>query len=237
MRNAASISASSCSRSVPSMLARNSASVSNSLADRASSSSSSAENLLLHLRTVTFDGRARPVGEGNAICFVSPADAPTSAASSSVESRPPPSSRTVSRLGLAVGVEEIDEERVARLRGTIARGRELCDGLAQRLDLGVHRVLRNLDLGTRDFERRPVDELGERLHLDGRDEAPRFVGRVGKLELVGRVARPGARDSVSPRSRTNRRCGCRPPPRRSAPCRVGRRAPASGSSPCGSRGS
>ena len=47
-----------------------------------------------------------------------------------------------------------------------------------------------------DLERRPVDELRERLHLDRRDEAPRFVGRVGKLELVLRV---GDRAHATPR--------------------------------------
>ena len=96
MRKAASISASSCSRRVDSMLARSSASVSNSLAARASSSSSSGQHLLLHLATVDLDVRAAPVGHGDATCFVSPADAPRSAASSSGVSRPLPSSTTVS---------------------------------------------------------------------------------------------------------------------------------------------
>ena len=45
-------------------------------------------------------------------------------------------------LRLAVGVDEVDDERVAGLRRAAVRGRELGDGLAQHLDLGVDRLLR-----------------------------------------------------------------------------------------------
>ena len=54
--------------------------------------------------------------------------------------------------------------------GRLVRGRELGDRLAERLDLGVDVLLRHLDLGARHLERRPVDDLGQRLHLDGRRE-------------------------------------------------------------------
>ena len=91
------------------------------------------------------------------------------------------------RLSLAIGVDEIDDERVTRLGRPLARRSELRDRLAERLDLGIDGLLRNLDLRARHLELRPVDELGERLHLDGRDEAPGLVGGSGKLELVLRV--------------------------------------------------
>jgi hypothetical protein len=96
MRKAASISASSCSRSVPSMLARSSAMVSNSLAERASSSSTSGSTFSWISRTVISTFEVEPSPSGNAICFVSPAFAPESASSISGASLPPPSSTTVS---------------------------------------------------------------------------------------------------------------------------------------------
>ena len=85
-------------------------------------------------------------------------------------------------LRLPRGVDEVDHERVALLRGPPVRRRQLGDGLAQRLDLGLDGVLRDLDLGARDLERRPVDDLGERLHVDRRGEAPALVR--GRRELV-----------------------------------------------------
>ena len=90
-------------------------------------------------------------------------------------------------LRLARGVDEVDDERVALLRGPAVGGRELGHGLAQRLDLGVDRLLRNLDLGARDLERRPVGDLGERLHVDGGGEAPALVGCGRELVLVLRL--------------------------------------------------
>ena len=169
------------------MLARSSASVSNSLAARASSSSISRQHLLLHLAHGDLDGRARAVRERERDLLRLPGRRSDERRLDLGGESPAAQLDDRVRLRLAFGVDEIDDERVARLSRTLACRRELRDGLAERLDLGVQRLLRNLDLGARYLELGPVDELGERLHLDGRDEAPGLVRGAGKLELVLRV--------------------------------------------------
>ena len=79
------------------MLARSSARVSNSLAARASSSSTSGRTFSWISCTVTSTFACEPSGSSYDDCFVSPAVAPRIAASSSGASRPVPSSTTVSR--------------------------------------------------------------------------------------------------------------------------------------------
>ena len=90
-------------------------------------------------------------------------------------------------LRLALRVDEVDDQRVAGLGRPLAGRRELRHRLAERLDLGVHRLLRHLHLGPRYLEGRPVGDLGQRLHLDRRREAPLTVSGLGQLELVLRV--------------------------------------------------
>ena len=90
-------------------------------------------------------------------------------------------------LRLALGVDEVDDQGVAGLRRALDGRRELRHRLAERLDLGVHRFLRHLHLGPRDLEGRPVGDLGQRLHLDRRREAPLAVRSLGQLEVVLRV--------------------------------------------------
>ena len=158
-RKAASTSASSCSRSVPSILARRSPSVSNSLAARARSSSSGGSTFSCTSRTVISTVDVVPSASAKDTCFVSPAEAPSRAASSCAAMRPAPELDDRVALSLSVGVDEIDDERVAVPGGAAVGGRQLGDGLAQRLELGVHGFLRYLDLGARNLERRPVDDL------------------------------------------------------------------------------
>ena len=55
------------------------------------------QHLLLYLAHRDLDRRRRPVGESKDTCFVSPAEAPSRAVSSSPAMRPAPSSTTVSR--------------------------------------------------------------------------------------------------------------------------------------------
>ena len=91
-------SASSCSRRRDSMSARSSASVSNSLAVFASSSSSGGSTFsLISFSVAVTDCVAPSSPTSNAISFSSPADMSSSPRSSSSTRRPPPSSTTTSR--------------------------------------------------------------------------------------------------------------------------------------------
>ena len=127
------------------------------------------QDLLLHLAHGDLDVRARPSASGKSTCFVSPAVAPIRA-DSMLGSEPSTAELDDRvRLRLAVGVDEVDEERVAGLSGAVAGRRELRHRVAQCFDLGVDRLLRHLDLRAGNLERRPVDELRERLHVDRRD--------------------------------------------------------------------
>ena len=170
-----------------SMLARSSARVSNSLAARASSSSSSGSIFSCTSRTVISTVELEPSASGKAICFVSPADAPMSAASISRGEAAAPELDDRVRLRLAFGVDEVDDERVARPGGRSPAGASSATDSrsasisASSDSCGISTSAR----GTSSLG--PVDELGERLHLDGRDEAPGLVRGAGELELVLRV--------------------------------------------------
>ena len=85
-------------------------------------------------------------------------------------------------LRLALGRDDVDDEGVALLRGPVAGGHELGDGLAQRLELLGDELLRHLGLGLADLELGPVDDVDLRLHGHGRGELP--VRLVIGRELV-----------------------------------------------------
>ena len=237
IRNAASISASSCSRSVDSMLARSSV-------DRVELARGACElvvelgqHLLLHLAHGDLDRRARAVRERERDLLRL---AGRRADQRGLDLGSEPSSAELDdgvRLRLAVRVHEVDEERVAGLGGAVAGRRELGDGFAQRLDLGVDGLLRNLDLGARDLERSSSRRAraAPAPRRSRRSSRPRRRCREARTRTAGR--RRAARGCATRHSRTTRRCGCRRPRRRCAPSRAARREPASGSSPCGSRGS
>ena len=61
------------------------------------------------------------------------------------------------------------------------------------------------------LERRPVDDLGRRLHLDGGAERPRLPLAAPGARSRTRASRRGAAATVRPRSRTSRRCATRRP--------------------------
>ena len=106
-------------------------------------------------------------------------------ASISSTSRPEPSSTTVSDCASPDGLTQVDDERVAGLRaGRSSAGTSSATRLAQRLELLIDELLRDLGLGARHLERRPVDDLRRRLHLDGGRERPRLVVGRRQLEVV-----------------------------------------------------
>ena len=114
--------------------------------------------------------------------FVSPAEAPTSAASTSSTSRPEPSSTTVSRCASPSGETMSTTSVSPFLRRPLAGGHELGDRLAQRLELLRDQLLRHLGVGLADLELGPVDDVDLRLHGHGRGELP--VGLVPGRQLV-----------------------------------------------------
>ena len=183
-RNAASISSSICSRKRPSMSARSSASVSNSLAARASSSSISGSTFWLIDLSVTSTVAEVSSPSSYATCFVSPTLAPTSAVSTSSTSRPAAELDDGVGLRLSGRADEIDDDGVTRLRGPVGDRHELGDRFAQRVELARDQLLGHLVLGARHLELRPVDDLGQRLHLDGRLERPGLVVGGRQLEVV-----------------------------------------------------
>ena len=154
------------------MLLRSSSSVSNSLAARASSSSSGRQDLLLHLAHGDLDRSARAVAafEGDVLLV---------AGGRSHErrlelTRQPTRAELDDRVALCFAgrIDEIDHERVALAGRTAVRGSELGDRLLQRLELRVDRLGGHVGLDSRHLQLRPVTDLGERLHLDRRVEAP-----------------------------------------------------------------
>ena len=103
------------------------------------------------------------------------------------------------RLGLARRALQVDDERVAFPGRAVVGRNELCDRLSQCLELLVDELLRNLGLGARHLERRPVDDLGGGLHLDrGRERPGLLLGRR-QLEVV-----LGRGDGAQPRARRRR---------------------------------
>ena len=87
-------------------------------------------------------------------------------------------------LALAVLVERVDHQHVARVGGPVLDGGELGDGLAQRFELLVDELLRHLGLGVGHLELRPVGRLGLRLDRDGRGELEVAVLRARQLVVV-----------------------------------------------------
>ena len=98
-------------------------------------------------------------------------------------------------LRLAVGRDDVDDERVALLRGAVLGGHELGDRLAQRLELLGDELLGHLGVRLADLERRPVDDVDLRLHGHRRREPPGgfVLGRQLVVELR-------LRDRPDPRS-------------------------------------
>ena len=107
-------------------------------------------------------------------------------------------------LRLARGALQVDDERVALLGRTVVGGHELGDALPQRLELLVDELLRNLGLGARHLERRPVDDLGRGLHLDRGRERPRLLVGRRQLEVVLRAPRSAAGACATRPTRTSR---------------------------------
>ena len=110
------------------------------------------------------------------------------------------------RVGLRLtgGALQVDDERVALLGRTVVGGNELRDALPQSLELLIDELLRNLGLGARHLERRPVDDLGGGLHLDRGRERPRLLLRRRQLEVVlGRRDRAAGACATRP-TRTSR---------------------------------
>src|SRR5581483_10693881 len=87
-------------------------------------------------------------------------------------------------LGVAVGGDEVDDQRVARLGRPALDRYELRDREPVRLELLVDELRRNLDLGGRHLELRPVRDLDLRLHVDRRGEAEVLVGALRELVVV-----------------------------------------------------
>ena len=113
--------------------------------------------------------------------------------------RPDPSSTTVSDWLCAGLAGEVDDDRVALVRRPVVGGRQLGDRLSERVELRLDELLGDLGLGARHLERRPVDDLRRRLHLDGRSELPRLLGRSRQLVVVvghGDGSQPRARGGV-----------------------------------------
>ena len=115
---------------------------------------------------------------------MSPTRAPTSACSISSTRRPRAELDDRVGLRLAVRAREIDDERVALARRAVVGGHELGDRAAERVELLLDELLGHLRLGARHLERRPVDDLGCRLHLDRGAERPGLALARGQLEVV-----------------------------------------------------
>ena len=139
-------------------------------------------------------------------------------------------------LRLAAGLDQVDDHGVRGL-GRLVGGRQLGDCEAQRLDLLVDDLGRDVRARVGNLEPLPVGDLDRRLDVHGGREAEVLVRCV--RQLVGRIPDGQRAESASRRARcdTSPRCGSRPPPSTAALCRCARAAPASAPSPCGSRGS
>ena len=147
------------------MSARSSAIVSNSLAERASSSSSSGSTFpLISLTVISTDAR-RLVRQlvGHALRL-----ARRRADERRLDLLDEPAGAELDdrvALGLAVGRDDVDDERVALLRRPVLGGDELGDRLAQRLELLRDELLRHLGVRPPDLElassRRPRPSAGQ----------------------------------------------------------------------------
>src|SRR5207249_8353711 len=85
-------------------------------------------------------------------------------------------------LRLARFLDRVDDHDVAGLSGAALHRGEIGDALPQKLDLTVEELGWDLGLGIGNLQRRPVGDLGLRLYVDGRSEAPGVV--IGRREVV-----------------------------------------------------
>ena len=139
-------------------------------------------------------------------------------------------------LRLALRIDDVDHDGVALASRAPFRRSELCDRLAQE-PRAPHRPT---PAGPRPRAGRPRASSSRRYPgAVGPPRSPRTSRArrpcsAARTRTAGRLS--AERGFAPPRSRTSRRCDCRRPPSRSAPCQGARRAPARESSPCGSRG-
>ena len=97
-------------------------------------------------------------------------------------------------LGLSVGRDEIDDDRVALTGRPAVGGGEIRNRGAEHLELGVDQLVGHLGLGRGHFERGPVGHVRQRLNADGRGELEAFLLRRRQLVVVlGRRRGPDGR--------------------------------------------
>ena len=178
------------------MSARSSASVSNSLAVFASSSSSGGSTFsLISFSVAVTDCVAPSSPTSNAISFSSPADMPSRPRSSSSTRRPPPSSTTTSRRDSPDSLTRSTIDDVALLRGPALDRRELGDGVADARRARGRRARtgsRRSAAPTSSVVQSATSTFG--WTVDGGGEAEVAVGVVGELVVVlGRGRGPDPR--------------------------------------------
>ena len=182
------------------MSALRSASVSNSLAARASSSSISGRTFWLIDSERHLDRRGGLVAQLVRDLFRLTDARPDERGLDLLDE--PAAAELDDGVGLRLSrrADEVDDDRVARLRGPVGDRNQLGDRFAQRVELARDQLLGHLGLRPRHLEPRPVDDVGQRLHLDGRPERPRLVvgGRRALEVVLGPRHRPQprARDSA-----------------------------------------
>ena len=175
------------------------------------------QHLLLQLLQRDRDRAARVVARARRpTSRDSPGESPTSARSTSSTRRPEPTSTTVSRWPSPEGGEQVDHGRVAFRAGRPSAGTSSATSPRSASTACSIASSGTSTSSARHLELAPVDELGLRLHVDRGAERPVLV--VGRRAARSRssAGRPGAGASGPQRSRTSRRCGCRPPPCRCA---------------------
>ena len=170
--------------------------MSNSLAERASSSSSGGSTFSLISLTVTPTLCREPSASSNSISFVSPGVHADDALLDLLDDGAAAELDHVVAPRLAAGTDEIEDDGVlAGDRPALDRD-ELGDRGAQRVELVLDELLRHVRLDDPDLELLPVGQLRLRLDGDGGGELPVLVGRVGELEVVLRLL-----DRAEPRLR------------------------------------
>ena len=148
------------------MSSRSSASVSNSLAERASSSSSSGSTFSLISLTVTDTACFESSPSSNVDVLRLAGAHADDALLDLLDDRAAAELDDVVAPRLAVRRDEVDDDGVVRADRAAFDRDELCDRRAQRVELLLDELLRNLRLDRADLERRPVGELGLLLHRE-----------------------------------------------------------------------
>ena len=171
--------------------------MSNSLAERARSSSSGGRIFSFTSLSVTSTVLVWPSPSAYSTCLRLARGHADERLLDLFEDAARPELDRVVALRLAAVGDEVDDERVARLRGALD-GRELGDREAERLDLLVDELGGHLDVRGADLEALPVRDLDLRLDVDGRGEAER-LGRLGGKLVV--VLRPRDRPDLRPGER------------------------------------